>query len=101
MEAMDPSRGQNAGAERRPDFVDVSVYTTSGAYPKKGSKKVKAQGLISEELDRAKHHLKLTDTSGWVVLVDGKKIDASRSFTANGLTGTVVIHWGPREGGGG
>jgi maltooligosyltrehalose synthase len=81
--------------------VQVSVYTTSGAYPRKGSESVKADERVEKFLKKAQRELHLTDVNGWEATVDGNIIDPNRSYEDNHLSGTVVIHWGPREGGGG
>jgi hypothetical protein len=81
--------------------IQASVYTTSGAFPRKGSESVKADDLVQKILEQAQHALHLTDVSGWEATVDGKIVDPNKTYEQNHLTGTVVIHWGPREGGGG
>lgn len=81
--------------------VQVSVYTTSGSFPGQGHIAADESDRVSEVLEKAKKALHLTDTSNWVATVDGRDIDPAKTFGQNGLTGTVVIQWGPREGGGG
>jgi hypothetical protein len=81
--------------------IQVSVYTTSGAYPRKGSESVKSDDLVEKILKQAQHALHLTDVTGWEATVDGKVIDPHKTYEQNHLSGTVVVHWGPREGGGG
>ena len=91
--------------QRRPPdhdkLVHVSVYTTSGAFPRKGHQTVPASQHVSHILNEAKHALHLTDTTDWVATVDGQIINPDKSYQENGLADTVVLHWGPREGGGG
>ena len=82
-------------------FVQVSVVTTSGAYPRKGTESVPAHQPVQRFLDEAKRALHLTDTNDWVATVNGQPIDPNKSYVDNGLTGKVAIQWGPREGGGG
>jgi hypothetical protein len=84
-----------------PEFVLVAVYTTSGPYPKHGNKREKVTEIVAAVLKEAARALNLTDTSTWIATVDGRDIDPAKTFAANHLTGTVVVHWGPREGGGG
>ena len=98
----------DVGIEKQPsdlkldaEFVSVTVYTTSGAYPSKGHEQVKVTETVGEILSKAGSTLKLADTSNWVATVDGREIDPSKSYEANDLKGTLAIHWGPREGGGG
>lgn len=83
------------------EFVAVTVYTTSGAYPDKGYERVKITESVSKILSKAASTLKLMDTSNWIATVEGREIDPSKSYEANDLKGTLAIHWGPREGGGG
>lgn len=92
---------QNQGPGAHHDELEVSVSTTSGTYPKKGQKKVKAGDLVAEFLADAQKHLHLTDTSNWAVTVDGKEVNPNQTFAQNGLHDTVVMTWGPRHGGGG
>ena len=87
--------------DKHPKTVQASVYTTSGAFPRKGSESVKADDLLQKILTQAQHALHLTDVSGWEATVDGKIVDPNKTYEQNNLMGTVVIHWGPREGGGG
>jgi len=83
------------------DLVAVEVYTTAGAFPTKGHELVKITEIVGEILSKAGSTLKLTDTSNWNAQVDGRDVDPSKSYEANELKGTITIHWGPREGGGG
>ncbi|MEY9283586.1 hypothetical protein [Bradyrhizobium yuanmingense] len=86
---------------KHPKTIQASVYTTSGAFPRKGSESVKSDDLVDKILKQAQHALHLTDVTGWEATVDGNVIDPNKTYEQNHLTGTVVIHWGPREGGGG
>lgn len=81
--------------------VDVVVVTTSGRYPATGTDKVSAHQPVRNELAQAARHLGIVDTTGWVARVDGREIDIDKNYIENGLTGTVKIDYGPREGGGG
>lgn len=101
MENAEASEVQRPGVEPHAGFVLVAVYTTSGAYPREGHKREKATEIVAEFLQKAAHALHLTDTNGWVATVDGRDINPAQTFAENHLTGTVTIHWGPREGGGG
>lgn len=92
---------QNKGPAAHHDELEISVGTTSGAYPKKGQKKAKATDLVAEFLAGAQKHLHLTDTSNWAVTVGDKEINPNQTFAQNGLHDTVVMTWGPRHGGGG
>ena len=99
---MEREQGAAEAAVAPPkEKLHVSVYTTSGPYPKKGTEVVSATDLVAEILKKAKHALKIADTSDWVVLVGGREIDPAKTYHQNGLTGTVTLNWGPRVGGGG
>jgi hypothetical protein len=87
--------------ESKEHFVEVSVVTTSGDYPKKGFDSVAAQQKVRVELDHAAKHLGLTDTTNWVAMAGDKEINVDLSYEENGLHGKVEIDYGPREGGGG
>ena len=88
--------------EKHPhEKVHVRVITTSGSYPKEGFELVPATEIVQEILKRAAHELKLTDTSGWVAMVDGREINPASTYVQNNLHGHVKIDFGPREGGGG
>lgn len=82
-------------------FVDVAVSTTSGRWPHSDFEQVPAHEPVRVVLDKAGRELKLTDTSNWVVEVDGQTIRPNSSYDDNGLQGQVVIDWGPGHGGGG
>jgi len=81
--------------------IEVTVYTTSGAFPGQGHKQEKLSDIVGDLLEKAAKALGLADTTNWVATVDGQEIDPLKSFAENGLTETATIHWGPREGGGG
>lgn len=83
------------------EFVEVTVFTTSGTFPEEGALRVPPVTVVKQVLARAAAKLGLTDTTDWVVTVGGRDINPDRSFTQNGLAGTVELEWGPREGGGG
>jgi hypothetical protein len=101
MENSLPKDHGQAAAGQRPAHIEVSVFTTSGVFPRHGHEDVRPTEIVDDVLRKAAHALHLTDTSGWVVTSDGREIDAAASFAQNGLAGTVELHWGPREGGGG
>lgn len=92
---------QSKGPEGPKKELEASVITMSGAYPKKGKKKVKTADLVSEFLADAQKHLHLTDTTGWIATVDGREINPTQTFAQNGLHDTAVLQWGPPHSGGG
>jgi hypothetical protein len=81
--------------------VEVAVVTTSGRFPAEGTERVAAHQPVSNELKKAVKELKIVDTTNWIALVGEKEIDPNKSYVENQLTGTVIIDYGPREGGGG
>lgn len=87
--------------ENDKNHVEVAVVTTSGRYPASGFVKVASHEPVETELKRAVNGLHITDTNGWIARVDGRQIDPAKSYAQNNLTGTVVVDYGPREGGGG
>lgn len=82
-------------------FVLVSVTTTSGVFPAEGALRVRSSTPISEVIERARIALGVAAVTDWIVTVGTRDIDGSVSFEAAGLTGSVDLTWGPREGGGG
>jgi hypothetical protein len=81
--------------------LDVRVITTSGVYPESGFEKVPEHELVKTVLEKADKKLHITNTTGWIAVVAGRKIDTNRSFRDNGLSGRVEIDWGPDHGAGG
>lgn len=86
-------------------FVEVSVSTTAGFYPAEGTDRVPIHQKISVILQHAKNKLTISDVSNWVASVTDtngyRELDPKNSYLDSGLSGTVEIDWGPREGGGG
>jgi len=87
--------------EHNDKTLDVRVITTSGVYPESGFEKVPDHELVKTVLERADKKLHITNTTGWIAVVGGRKIDINRSFRDNGLSGRVEIDWGPDHGAGG
>jgi len=81
--------------------LEVRVVTTSGIFPHAGFKHVSEHERVHVVLKEADHHLHITDTSGWIAVVAGRKIDIAKSFVENGLYGRVEMDWGPDHGAGG
>jgi len=81
--------------------VLVTVVTTAGTFPAEGAKRYPASALISDVLATAARKLRITDTNGWIVTVNGRDIEPTRTFAQAGLSGDVALEWGLREGGGG
>jgi len=87
--------------EHNDKTLDVRVITTSGVYPESGFEKVPEHELVKAVLEKADKKLHITNTTGWIAVVGGRKIDINRSFRDNGLSGRVEIDWGPDHGAGG
>jgi hypothetical protein len=79
----------------------VAVITTAGVFPSQGFDEVPQHQPVKVELAHAAGELKITNTDGWVATVAGKTLNVEQNYIENHLTGTVEIHWGPPEGGGG
>ncbi len=88
-------------SESKDNHIEVAVVTTSGRYPATGFDKVALHEPVETELKKAVKELHITDTTGWVARVNGKEIDPAKSYADNHLTGTVLVDYGPSEGGGG
>ena len=88
-------------AAEHDSHVEGSVVTTSGNFPATGTDRVSSHQPVHVELAAATRKLEIVDTTNWVARVGGKEIDVNKSYVENGLTGTVKIDYGPREGGGG
>lgn len=81
--------------------VEVAIVTTSGRFPAEGTERVAAHQPVNNELKKAVKELKIVDTTNFIARVGEKEIDPNKSYVENQLTGTVIIDYGPREGGGG
>jgi hypothetical protein len=85
----------------KPNHLFVEVITASGTFPAEGFDEVPINQPVKVELMHAAKELHLTNTSGWVALVDDRELDVEKDYAANSLSGHVVIKFGPRETGGG
>src|SRR5262245_18322539 len=83
------------------NFVEVVVVTTSGSYPASGFERTPIHQKVRVILDQAARVLRITDTTGWQALADGRELDIDGNYLENGLSGKVEIDYGPSEGGGG
>jgi len=92
---------QVTGNKKTDSHVDVVILTTSGSYPSTGTDSVPSHQKVRQQLKKAAQALGLVDTDTWVAKVGGREIDPEKSYIDNGLTGSVRIDFGPREGGGG
>jgi hypothetical protein len=87
--------------EAHPDKIMVVVVTTAGVFPAEGAKRYLESAPISTALDDAKRKLNITAAPDWVVVIDNRDVNPALTFKQAGLSGSVKIEWGPREGGGG
>lgn len=82
-------------------FVEVRVVTTAGVFPASGFERESANQPVKVFLKTAQTALRITDTTNWIAVVSGRRIDSERSYAENHLEGRVEIDWGPDHGGGG
>lgn len=101
MKDLEKETNSSASSHAKDNFVEVAVVTTSGSYPEDGYDRTPKNQKVSVILKQAAHKLHITDTTGWVALVDDKELKIEESYEDNGLSGQVEIDYGPREGGGG
>lgn len=83
------------------NHVEVVVVTTSGRYPATGTDRNSVNQPVENVLKKAAKELHIVSTDNWIARVGGREIDVNKSYADNGLSGTVTIDYGPREGGGG
>jgi len=81
--------------------LEARVVTTSGVYPETGFERVAEQEHVETLLKKADEKLHITNPAGWIAVVGGRKIDITKSFHQNGLSGRIEIDWGPDHGAGG
>lgn len=82
-------------------FIDARVVTTAALFPTEGYERVPDKQKLTPILHRAAAALGLTDTSGYIVTVNGNVVDPNQTFEALGLTGQIDLRWGPEAGAGG
>jgi len=85
----------------KPNHLFVEVITTAGSIPPEGFDEVPINQPVKVELKHAAKELGITTTADWIAVVDGRELDIENDYTANNLSGHVVIKYGPRETGGG
>lgn len=104
MPTNETTASSTKGADDRDDRapkIDVAVVTTSGSFPKTGYDRVPVDEAIEEQLARAVKKLEIKDATNWVASVGTRDLNPKLSYRQEGLTGSVDIDYGPREGGGG
>lgn len=95
------SAQHEAGHPPGGEFVEVRVITTAAVYPNEGFEHEPGHQKLSIILKKAQKALEITDTSGFVVRVNGELKDPEQSYVELGLSGNVDLHWGPDVGAGG
>lgn len=91
----------NTEKEKKENFVEVAVVTTSGSFPEEGFEKTPIHQKVMVILKKAQEKLGIVSTDKWVAKVGGRVINPDLSYEENNLNGTVTIDYGPPEGGGG
>jgi len=82
--------------------LGVAVITPLGPFPNDDDYRRAYEGeRIQSVLDLVKEAQHLTDTSDWVVKVDGRTLDPNKTFSEEHLSCVVEIEWHKAEGGGG
>jgi hypothetical protein len=82
--------------------VAVAVIMTVAVYPDEDDfRRVGENTVIAKVLHLAAEKYEIKNTADWVALVDGREIDASKTFKQEKLDCIVEIEWHKREGGGG
>jgi hypothetical protein len=82
-------------AQESIEHVEVSVRTPGGTWPTEGFFIVPAAQRIVLQLEHTAKSLKLENRQGWAASVDGKRLDPTRSYRENSLSGRVCIDYGP------
>ena len=76
--------------------VKLAIRTPKGMWPTEGFMEVPVRRDVREQLTRAVEALGIVaDTDGWEVSSEGRSVDARATFMENGLTGEVIIRYGP------
>jgi hypothetical protein len=105
LEVLEVTKIRIYQTDKRPhprgEHVHVEVVTTSGAWPAEGFAEVHSHQAVKVALHRTVKKLEIKDTNNWVAKVGTRELNPDQSYQAQGLSGHVVIDYGPREGGGG
>jgi hypothetical protein len=81
------------------EHIEVAVRTPGGTWPTEGFFVVPAAQKIDLQLEHAKKSLNLTNKENWIAKADGVLLDTSGSYRENGLSGRIIIEYGPVSGG--
>jgi hypothetical protein len=76
------------------EHVEVVVRTPAGTWPTEGFFEVPADQKVALLLEHAAVSLKIEDTTNWIAVAGGKKLNPQMSYRANGLTERTMIHYG-------
>lgn len=76
--------------------VKLAVRTPGRTWPTEGFILVPATQGVREQLTRAVEALGIgADTNGWIASSAGRNVDIQATLMENGLTGEVIIRYGP------
>ncbi len=76
--------------------VNIAVRTPGRTWPTEGFVLVPVSQVVHEQLTRAVEALGIeADTNGWIASSEGRTIDIQATLRDNGLTGEVIIRYGP------
>jgi hypothetical protein len=87
--------------EAKQHAVLVAVVTTSGRWPTKGFEACPSHQPIEVVLKKSLHELHIVGADNWLATAGGRELSPKQSYVDQGLSGEVVIQYGPRAGGGG
>ena len=87
--------------EKKENHLQVAVITTSGSWPTVGFETIPSHQKVKVVLKKAVDAIQIVATDKWIAKVEGRIIDPELNFEENNLSGTVIIDYGPSEGGGG
>ncbi len=76
--------------------VNIAVRTPGRTWPTEGFVLVPVSQVVHEQLTRAVEALGIeADTNGWIASSEGRTVDIQATLMDNGLTGEVIIRYGP------
>jgi hypothetical protein len=86
----------------KPYELGVAVVTPKGFFPNDDDyRRAYANERIQTLLDAVKNKQGITNTDGWVVTVNERVVDPSKTFEEEGLKCVLDMEWHKAEGGGG
>ena len=82
--------------------LGVSVVTPKGFFPSDDDyRRAYSNEKIQTLLDEVKKQQELTNTDGWVITVDERVVDPTKTFGEEALKCVLDMEWHKAEGGGG